>query len=401
MVDQPFQQIGRLRTAGAAVGVHRLGVGEDALHPHIDRGRGVGADEHRRPRVGRDEGAVIRQVGAEIGDRVHPQPEEAPVAVQRQPGAADMVAPMIVAEEALRPLRRPLHGPVQAARGEQADHVFRVVEQLHAEAAADVRGDDAELFLRQPEELGELLAQAVHTLAGDVNDQPPAVRLHRGEAGAALHRIGDDAVVDDLQFHDAGGPGERRLDRRLVALLPVEAEVARRLVPHPRAVRLQRLRRAGDRGAVVVIDHHQFRRVAGGLRRLRHHHGDRIADMAHAALRQRRAGRGDVGGAVALRQRRRAGDRLDAVRLQVRDGEDAQDARLRRRLRDVDAADVGMGVGGAHEHRVALAGKRHVVGVAPAARQQACVFGAGDRLADAELYHGAGSFLWLKGTRRR
>ncbi len=49
-----------------------------------------------------------------------------------------------------------------------------------------------------------------------------------------------------------------------------------------------------------------------------------------------------------------------------------------------------MGEAAAHDHRIGLAGKRDVVGVAALTADQHRILGAGHRLADAEFHQGEG-----------
>ena len=59
--------------------------------------------------------------------------------------SGDVVAAMRVGQERLAALAGPLHRAAQLARGVAGQRVLGVEEQLHAEAAADIGGDDAEL----------------------------------------------------------------------------------------------------------------------------------------------------------------------------------------------------------------------------------------------------------------
>ena len=67
-----------------------------------------------------------------------------------------------------------------------------------------------------------------------------AARIPLGDAGARLHRVADHPVVDQLELDHPRRLGERRLHRRLVAIVPVEGEIARRL-----GMDLRRARRQG------------------------------------------------------------------------------------------------------------------------------------------------------------
>ena len=62
-------------------------------------------------------------------------------------GDDDMVAAMCVAKEGFRAVAGPLDGTTDLAGGPYADGLLGVDEYLRAEAAADVRRDDAQLVL--------------------------------------------------------------------------------------------------------------------------------------------------------------------------------------------------------------------------------------------------------------
>lgn len=69
-------------------------------------------------------------------------------------------------------------------------------------------------------------------------------------------------------------------------------------------------------------------------------------------------------------------------------GQHGQHARRGGRRLCVEAGDAGMGVWRAQDMAIGLAGQVDIVGIAPAAGQEAAVFLAADGLAEAELFHG-------------
>src|SRR3546814_10282904 len=66
----------------------------------------------------------------------------------------DMVAAMGVGQEGLGAVRGPFNRLSQLAGGPETDRFFRIVENLRAEAAADIGGNDADLVFRQAEDEG-------------------------------------------------------------------------------------------------------------------------------------------------------------------------------------------------------------------------------------------------------
>ena len=81
---------------------------------------------------------------------VDPQAEDPVVGVERQLGLGDVVAALHVGQKAS--LRSPVHftGRPSSRAAQPTMRVFGVEEDLHAEAAADVGRQDAELLGRRP-----------------------------------------------------------------------------------------------------------------------------------------------------------------------------------------------------------------------------------------------------------
>ena len=104
-VDQPLDQIGRLRPPGAAIGIDRHRVGVDAAQAHmrsrdvVEPGRHADAEPGNVRRVG-------RQIGAHVGDDVELEREEPALVVDGERRGRDIVAAMAVAEEMLGCARR-------------------------------------------------------------------------------------------------------------------------------------------------------------------------------------------------------------------------------------------------------------------------------------------------------
>ena len=159
------------------------------------------------------------------------------------------------------------------------------------------------------------------------------------DAGARLDRHHDDAVVHHLDLDDV-----RRLLHRLrhglgVALGEVEGEIARRLLPDRGRAGGERGHAVDDGGQRLVVDLDQLGCFARDLLAVGHDEGHRIADMAHAALGQRRPRRHDQ-----RLHRRHAGQRAEAVGGEIGCRVDAVHAGQRRAPRNVDPLDERMGV---------------------------------------------------------
>ena len=148
-VEQALDQIDRLGTAGAAIGGGRGGVGQHRVELQVDRpdvvdaGGDPGADQHLNDDAGRS------GVGAHVGERAHAIGEHLAVRVEREFGAALDIAALGRGEEFLDAFGGPSHRALQGARGEGDDDVLGIKPRLHAEPAADVVDDDADLGLRE------------------------------------------------------------------------------------------------------------------------------------------------------------------------------------------------------------------------------------------------------------
>ena len=288
-VDQPFEHEGRLRPPGAAIGVDRHGVGEHALHLAIDRRRQIDAGEQRSVEIGRDVGTERREIAAHVGERVDAQPEELAVLVERQFRFGDMVAAMCVGDEAFAALADPFDRAADLRAGPGDDRFLGIVELLDAEAAADVGRDDPQLVLRDVEhEVAHQQPHDVRKLAGRPQRVVAGRRVVFGDRRARLHRVADQPVVDQADPRDMRGLAEGRIGRRLVAELPVAAQVVGHVVEEKRRVGLDGVEHADHRRQHLVVDHHRLGAALRLLQRLGDHEGDRVADVAHLALRQRR-----------------------------------------------------------------------------------------------------------------
>ena len=293
-----------------------------------------------------------------------------------------MVAAMGVGQEGFAALGGPLDRPAHVFGGPDQRHVFGIQEDLRAETAADVGCDHPHLAFGQAEHEGaHQEALDVRILVGDVQRVTLVVFGVGGDRRTRLHRVGDQAVVDERQLGDVCRFGEGGVGRRLVAMAPVVAEVAGHVVMH----------QCGGTGRAGGIDHCgqslviDFDQLGGILRlqqRLGHHQCDLVADVAHLALGQHRMGRLFHRRAVFIVDQPAAGQAADFGIRQVLADENSDHAgRFFRRVK-LDRFDAGMRMRRAQEHTVGLAVQGDVVGVLPGAGQKALVFAAQDGFAN-------------------
>ena len=385
-VDQALDQVIRLRSAGAAIGVHRRGVGEHADDVGVDCLEAVDAGQHAGAGVGRD----IRREGGQIGAHVRyiagAQRQELSLGVHGDLADRHIVATLGVAQERLASLRCPLHRASQLSRGVAGQHVLGIQEQLHPEAAADIGGDDAELLrIGLEDRRGD---QPLHQPAAlGVGVQRPAIAIVIGQCRTCLHGRHDDAVVDHAQLGHVRGPGELCFGCRLVADLPVEHGVLRHIRPHLGHAGIGGGGKVGGGWQDVVIDVDRL----GGVARLLDAGGDDkghgIADMAHGAVGQYRMRRHGAIGSIAIGHRHRAGQAADAVRVQIGAGVDRLHAGHRLGRGRIDPADGCRCMRTAQHHAEQHAGQHDVIGVAPRPFQQTRILDAADGLGKTELAH--------------
>ena len=169
--------------------------------------------------VGRDEGAVRGEIGTHVGEGGHAQCQEAAVAVEGQSRLRHAVARLIVAHEGLGAGGRPTHGPAELARGDKEGGVFGIARGLHAEAAADIAGQDAQLLRRHAEGADELVAQHLSTLRAGMKRQTVARRVIARDGTTRLERGHDEALACERQARDECCSGEASLDLAGIAIV--------------------------------------------------------------------------------------------------------------------------------------------------------------------------------------
>ena len=166
-----------------------------------------------------------------------------------------MVAAVRVGHEAFGALAGPLHRAAHLAGRPGDDRLFGVVVDLRAEAAADIRRHDAQLVLRDVQHEGaHQQPDHMRVLAGGVQREVAGGGVEVADRGARLHGVRDQAVVGQVELHDLCGAGEHAVHHRLVADVPVVAEVAGDVVVHLGRARGDGVRQARDRRQVGVVD---------------------------------------------------------------------------------------------------------------------------------------------------
>ena len=259
---------------------------------------------------------------------------------------------------------------------QHSQHVFGIKAELHAEAAADIGGDDPNAALVERQALRQLLADQVRRLGGGVDLQRARAGTPMGDDAAPLHRQRAHPVHMEAPFNDDRGCGHAALRlARAVHVAGQQVGGQRLGMQHGRVVG-ERAEGVGHVRQRLVVDVDQLQRVLrdGTAGRGHAHHRlalvDRLGARERVVGQQRRAGHGPQ-----HRQRLACGAHVGA-------GQDVPDAGKRAGLRHVDCADRGAREGAAAHRHLQLMSQLHVVGKEAVAPQQAIVFLARQRGAD-------------------
>ena len=404
-VHQPFDQVRRFGSAGAAVrvGRHLVRVDADDLEP--DRRNLVAAREHeaRERRHGRREQLQVR---AEIGNRRRLQSEDSAVVLHRYFVVADLIAAMNRGGGVLAARLDPLHWRAQAHREMRAQRLFGVHVQLRAEPAADFRRHDAQLRFGDAEHVRQQRPQQMRDLRRRPQRQRPFAAVVGRDDGARLDRHRRQPLMIETVLDDPVGVPERRVDVAAAVHDMRERDVGAHVRMRQRRSALQRFHGVDDGRQRVVVDEDELGGVQRGCVAVRHHHRDRLAGKAHSLPHEERTRRLGREAAVALRQleRRRAvieafaGGHGVARRFQIGDGcrarhraarivdvgagEDRDDARNGFRGRGLDAADARVRMRTAQDARVQQTGEPEIVGVGAESLDEARILDALHRTAD-------------------
>src|SRR5216683_3287211 len=213
--------------------VARLGNSERAAIRHaawrLVRVVAIGGDVRGRDVVGaRDDVEQARFelawlcVGEEravVAVQVDAQREHLGVRVHREVAGHVEVAREAGGDEVLVPVLDPLHRPAEQETGGRRHHVAWVDRDLVAEAPTEVRGDDADVLLRQAGHEREHRPDRVRSLTGHVDRGLARGPVDVGDAPTRLERGGMAAGVEGMQPDHLVRPGERRLGGGLVARL--------------------------------------------------------------------------------------------------------------------------------------------------------------------------------------
>ena len=163
-----------------------------------------------------------------------------------------------------------------------------------------------------------------------------------GDDGARLHRVGDQAVVDDAELDHMRSRGQSAFGACAIAEFPVERQIAGDVIVNERLAGVGGCCSARRRWQALIVDFNQLGCVFRQNRRLGDDEGDMITHMTHAILAQNRPKRSLAFAAVAVLHRDRAGKLIGAMGRDVVSQDDGENAGSGRRGIDFDALDLRM-----------------------------------------------------------
>src|SRR5919112_1425181 len=187
--------VGGLGTPGAAVGVGRGQVGEDARDLARVRVEGVDPRVHEGPKD-RDAGGEKLQLSPHVGHEVHLHAKDLTLVRGGQLDVLDLAAPVYGRMVVLRPIFDPLDGDTKLPGQGQCYGLLGVHVQLGAEASAHVGGDNPELLLRYPARQGEYELGYVGDLGRRVQHVLAVLRLPLCDGRPRFDGVGDQPLLD-------------------------------------------------------------------------------------------------------------------------------------------------------------------------------------------------------------
>ena len=216
-------------------------------------------------------------------DHLAAHAEQAAVVVE-----GDLEIPILVAlldrgEEMLAPVLDPFDRPPQEQARRRERDLFRIHDELGAEAAADVGRDHAHLVLVEPQQHHQEGAHLVGELRRGPQRQPVLVDVVDRERAAAFDRMCAAAMLLEI---DAGAMrrARERVGDVAVGLPELGQEIAGAGAMGERRARGERCRQSDTAGKRLVVDRDQRGGVLGDVARLRDHHRHRLADKGDLVL---------------------------------------------------------------------------------------------------------------------
>ena len=264
----------------------------------------------------------------------------------------------------------PFHRPAETLGGDADQHVLGIKLAAHAEPAADMRFVYMNRARRQRQHPRQEFLIAVRDFRRAVQFQHAVRGIITPDRAAGFERHAGMPADSQIQFDNVRGLAERLLD------------VAIALADHRGFARMagrkfdRRRLRVDDRRQVFDLDRDQIGGVLGDVWIYGEHCGDRVADIAHAALRQHRL-------AVGIERRDRAFAKIDRRHLGYVFGSPHREhARQPAGRRGIDVRDGAVGMSGAHDPHGELVREIDIAGELAMAGDERRILQPRDRLPD-------------------
>jgi hypothetical protein len=164
-------------------------------------------------------------VGADVAGVGAPKREEGAVGVERQLGVHREVAALVVGEERLAPLARPLHGPAEAPRRPGDQRELRIAAIAGPEVSPHVARHHAHRALRDAEGAGHAGLCPSQAPRAGMNGVAATRGIPDADRRARLHRHARDTLHPRIEPHHVGRTRERHVHGRDVADLAIDAHV--------------------------------------------------------------------------------------------------------------------------------------------------------------------------------
>ena len=188
------------RTAGATIGGHRRGIGQNELIAGTGDGNVVDTGQ-RRGGAHIDERTGGRAVSPQVGDEIEAQGQDATTLIHRCLAAGVHIATLLIREEGLTAGGGPLHRMTQQLRGQQQHRVFRLNVGAHTKATAYILGHNIDLLFAHPQHHRQLGPDQVHALSDGIEGVLIARGIVIADGSTRLHRATHHTIVVERQAH--------------------------------------------------------------------------------------------------------------------------------------------------------------------------------------------------------
>ena len=318
-----------------------------------------------------------RRVGADVDDVAVADPEDRAATAGCDLQVMDLLARLVGRQQVFAPILDPAHRPADPAGEKRDDELLAIEAVLDAEAAADVRGDDADRVLGHAEHVREHPAGAVRRLrrVPDVEAVAGLATLVAGYDTPGLERLPAQAAEAEVEPQYDVGFGEGAIDVADVVGHRGRNVVVGAIVEQRRAG-LERSLRIDDWRQLLVLDLDGIQRVLGQISALGDDRGHRLADVADAIGRQRIRHLGAKG---AVRHQHR---QLCGIGSEIGEADRVEHARLGAGRGYVDSNDACVCVRAAEESGMCHARQPDIGHVEAIAAQQPRILASAHALAD-------------------